>query len=71
MLPYFAFGSPPYSRLVGEFRRRLLELDGRYQLNSRGEHDAREDYLHIDTTNMSPEEVAERAIERFGLAASA
>lgn len=148
VLPYFAFGSPPYSRLVGEFRRRileevaasdlpgivftfvqafdlasdaaslealaklfhdrggsvfyleleatreerlrrnetpqrlaakpfkrdlaksreqLLELDAKYQLNSHGEFDARPDYLRIDTTNMSPDQVAARAIERFGL----
>lgn len=152
VLPYFAFGSPPYSRLVGEFRRRileevaasdlpgivftfvqafnlasdaasletlakifhdrggsvfyleleatreerlrrnetperlaakpfkrdlaksreqLLELDAKYQLNSRGEFDARADYLRIDTTNMSPQDVAAIAIERFGLMNSA
>ena len=148
VLPYFAFGSPPYSRLVGEFRRRILEevaasdlpgivftfvqafdhasdaasledfakifrdrggsvfyleleatleerlrrnetparlaakpfkrdlaesreqlmdLDAKYQLNSRGEFDARPEYLRLDTTTTSPEEVATRAIERFGL----
>lgn len=25
VLPYFDFGTPPFSRLVGEFRRRILE----------------------------------------------
>ncbi len=25
VLPFFEFGSPPFSRLVGEFRRRMLE----------------------------------------------
>jgi len=25
VLPFFAFGSPPFNRLVGEFRRRILE----------------------------------------------
>ena len=25
VLPYFPFGSPPFSRLVGEFRRRIFE----------------------------------------------
>lgn len=148
VLPYFAFGSPPYSRLVGEFRRRILEevaasdlpgliftfvqafddpsdtatldafaqifldrggsvfyleleavrderlrrnetparltakpskrdvaksreqllaMDEKYKLNSTGEFDARPEYLRIDTTNLSPEDVAARAIERFGL----
>lgn len=148
VLPYFAFGSPPYSRLVGEFRRRILEevaasdlpgiiftfvqafdepsdaamldafarifhdrggsvfyleleatrdgrlrrnetperlaanpfkrdvaksreqllaMDEKYRLNSKGEFDARPEYLRIDTTNLLPEDVAARAIERFGL----
>jgi hypothetical protein len=44
-----------------------MDLDARYQLNSRGEFDARPEYLRLDTTTMSPEEVATRAIERFGL----
>jgi hypothetical protein len=140
VLPYFAFGSLPFSRLVGEFRRRILPgviftfvqafddpsdaamiaalaklfhdrggsvfyleleaarderlrrnetperlaekpskrdvaksreqliaLDEKYRLNSRGEFDSRPDYLRVDTTALLPEDVAARAIERFGL----
>ncbi|MGH7696587.1 MAG: shikimate kinase [Gemmatimonadaceae bacterium] len=57
----------PFKRDLAKSREQLLDLDAKYQLNSRGEFDARPDYLRLDTTTMSPEEVATRAIERFGL----
>jgi shikimate kinase len=57
----------PSMRDVEASRRRLLELDARYQLNSGGEFDERSDYLRIDNTLLPPGEVAERVIGHFGL----
>ncbi len=48
-------------------RALLLEHDEKYRLNSRDEFAGRSDYLRIDNTELSPEEVAERIIDRFGL----
>jgi hypothetical protein len=148
VLPFFAFGSPPFGRLVGEFRRRILEevvasdlpgliftyvwafdhpsdarevaelaaifgdrggrvvyvelqatqeerlrrnetelrlaekpskrdlawsranlldCDARYQLHSAGRFDGRPDWLRIESTDLSPADVAERIITHFGL----
>jgi len=57
----------PSKRDVEASRRRLLENDAQYQLNSGGKFDGRPDYLRIDNTLLTPGEVAERVIERFGL----
>jgi len=57
----------PSKRDVEASRRRLLEHDAQYQLNSGGKFDERPDYLRIDNTLLPPGEVAERVIERFGL----
>jgi hypothetical protein len=54
-------------RDVARSRALLLEHDEKYQLNSRDEFAARSDYLRIDNTELTPDEVAERIIERFGL----
>jgi hypothetical protein len=48
-------------------RRDLLETDARYQLNSGGKFDGRQDYLRINNTLLTPGEVAERVIEHFAL----
>ena len=48
-------------------RRRLLEADARYQLNSGGKFDERQDYLRINNTLLTPGEVADRVIEHFDL----
>ena len=48
-------------------RRDLLEIDARYQLNSGGKFDQRQDYLRINNTLLTPGEVAERVIEHFTL----
>lgn len=53
-------------RNVEESRLRLLEIDGKYQLNTTGERDG-QDYLRIDNTKLSPEEVAERLVAEFRL----
>lgn len=57
----------PSMRDLEASRRRLLEADARYQLNSGGKFDERPDYLRIDNTLLTPGEVAERVIERFSL----
>jgi len=57
----------PSKRDVEASRRRLLENDAQYRLNSGGKFDERPDYLRIDNTLLSPGEVAERVIEHFGL----
>ena len=57
----------PSKRDLEASRRRLLEDDARYQLNSGGKFDERPDYLHINNTLLTPGEVAERVIEQFGL----
>lgn len=58
----------PFKRDLPRSREQLLALDAKYQLNSRGEFDARADYLRVDNTNLGPDAVAERAITAFGLA---
>lgn len=57
----------PSMRDLEASRRRLLELDERYQLNSGGQFDERGDYLRIDNTLLMPDEVAERVVGHFGL----
>ena len=57
----------PFKRDVVKSREQLLELDGKYQLNSRGELDAA-NYLRIDNTDLTADEAAARAIAAFGLA---
>lgn len=57
----------PSRRDLAASRRNLLETDARYQLNSGGKFDERQDYLRIDNTLLAPGEVAERVIEHFGL----
>ncbi|HEY3217862.1 MAG TPA: AAA family ATPase [Candidatus Limnocylindria bacterium] len=56
----------PFKRDLVESRRQLISLD-RYQLDSRGRFDGRPDYLRIDNTDLSPDEVAEKIIRTFGL----
>jgi hypothetical protein len=48
-------------------RRQLLELDVKHRLNSTDELTGRPDYLRIENSALSPDEVAERIIQRFGL----
>lgn len=50
-----------------EASRRLLELDARYQLNSGGKFDERDDYLRLDSTLLTADQAAERVIEHYGL----
>ena len=57
----------PSKRDVAQSRRRLLEADAAYRMNSNGQFDGRADYLRIDNTHLSPEAVAERVIAVFDL----
>jgi AAA domain len=64
----FRLAEKPFKRDLAASRRQLLEIDAKYQLNSKGAFDDRPDYLRIDNTELSAAEVAERVIARFGLA---
>jgi hypothetical protein len=48
-------------------RAHVLEMDEQHRFNSEGELDDYEHYLRIDNTELTPAEVAERAIDAFGL----
>jgi hypothetical protein len=57
----------PSMRDLEASRRRLLELDARYQPNSGGAFDERDDYLRLDNTLLTPDQVAEQVIKHFEL----
>jgi len=63
----FRLAAKPFKRDLDASRRQLLELDDKYQLNSRGRLAGRADYLHVDNTSLTAEEAAERIIDAFGL----
>jgi hypothetical protein len=63
----FRLAEKPFKRDLDASRQQLLELDAKYQLNSRGRFAGRQDYLHIDNTNLSAADVAEQIIETFEL----
>jgi hypothetical protein len=63
----FRLKEKPFKRDLDASRRNLLDLDANYQLNSRGRFAGRQDYLHIDNTNLSAAAVAEQIIETFDL----
>lgn len=57
----------PSKRDLVASRRHLLDFDARYQLNTGGAFDDREDWLRIDNTDLAPAEVAERVAKHFQL----
>lgn len=63
----FRLSQKPSKRDVEASRRRLLQHDAEYQLNSGGRFDGRADWLRIDNTHLPPDQVAERIIEHFSL----
>ena len=63
----FRLAEKRFKRDLAASRRQLLETDARYQLNSRGAFDHREDYYRFDNTNLTAAEAAERIIEHFDL----
>ena len=63
----FRLAEKPSKRDVELSRRRLLDADTRFQLNSKGVYDHRSDYFRLDTTQLSAVETAEKIIGRFKL----
>jgi len=63
----FRLAAKPFKRDLAASRQQLLDLDDKYQLNSRGKLAGTPDYLHIDNTRLSAADVSERIIEFFGL----
>lgn len=63
----FRLDAKPFKRDLDASRRQLLELDDKYQLNSRGRLAGRKDYLHVDNTGLSAADVAERIVDAFAL----
>lgn len=63
----FRLSQKPTKRDVARSRGLLLQHDAEYRLSSAGEFDGRADWLRIDNTALSPEEVAEQVIRHFGL----
>jgi hypothetical protein len=59
----------PSKRNLEHSRRILLELDEHHRLNSDGEFDG-PDYLRVDNTDLTPDQVATLVIERFGIPVS-
>ena len=59
----------PFKRDLAKSREQLLDVDGRYQLNSAGRFDGRADWLRLDNTDLPPDLAAERVIAAFGLPA--
>ncbi|AZM47090.1 shikimate kinase [Streptomyces sp. WAC 06738] len=57
----------PSKRDLDASQRRLLAMDERHRLNSTTEFQDRTDYLRIDNTHLSPEDVAKQVIKQFSL----
>jgi len=67
----FRLAEKPPKRNVAKSRAQLLELDAKHRLNSGDELAGRPDYMRIDNTALSADEVAERIIQRFGIPVTA
>ncbi len=63
----FRLEKKPLKQDLAESRRHLLALDAGYELDSGDRFAARDDYMRLDNTDLSPVAVAEMVIERFGL----
>jgi hypothetical protein len=63
----FRLAEKPFKRDLDQSRRQLLELDAKYQLNSKGKFDGRPDYLRLDNTELTANAVAEKIISVFAL----
>jgi hypothetical protein len=57
----------PSKRNLEASRRHLMEVEDRYQLNSKTEFEGRTDYLRLNTTGLSAAEAAEQVITHFNL----
>ena len=60
----------PSKRDLDRSRELLLKADLDYKLNSTTEFDGRDDYLRVDNTSLTPDEVADLAIRHFRLRSS-
>jgi hypothetical protein len=69
----FRLQQKPSKRAVeeSESRRRLLEVDLKYKLNSAGDFFYQDNYIKIDNTRLSAAEAAQKGVEAFGFTASA
>jgi hypothetical protein len=67
----FRLQQKPSKRAVEESRRRLLEVDLKYKLNSAGDFFYQDNYIKIDNTRLSAAEAAQKGVEAFGFTASA
>lgn len=63
----FRLAEKPFKRNIAKSRAQLLELDEKYQLNSKGRFVGRADYLQVENTELTAADTAERIIETFGL----
>lgn len=62
----FRLSQKPSKRDLARSRKRLLEEDKKYKLNSTGDAFLNENYLKINNTNLSAAETAEIIVDRFG-----
>ena len=67
----FRLEQKPSKREVLESRRRLLESDLKYKLNSTGDFFYQDNYIKIDNTHMSAVEAARKIVEAFAFNVSA
>jgi hypothetical protein len=65
----FRLSQKPSKRQVGESRRRLLEDDRKYRLNSAGDFFYQDNYIKIDNTHLPASEAAWKIVEAFGFSA--
>jgi AAA domain len=63
----FRLAEKPFKRDLEQSRQQLLELDAKYQLNSKGRYDGRADYVRVDNTELPAADVADTIIATFGL----
>ena len=64
----FRLAEKPFKRDVAQSKQLLLELDSKYQMNSKGKFDGRSDYLRLDNTQLPAAAVAEKIVATFSLA---
>ena len=62
----FRLAEKPFKRDLVQSRRQLIALDD-YQLDSGRRFEGRRDYLRVDNTDLSPEDVADMIIRTFEL----
>ena len=61
----FRLSQKPSKQQVEASRRRLLENEQQYKLNSAGDFFYEENYIKINNTNLSPVDVARKIVDTF------